>query len=186
MKLQPGDHVAQKDLTDEQYHAIAKKFMEAGALSAAYSPDCRSSGNAFFGWDARDNTIYFFRSLDVFTGRLLTPSQILEDDNGWFERGELPPVGIECEINEPRKDFHGRKIHIFSHYNGCAFGWDDIEQGAYHSDKPYEFRPIKSDRDKAIEKAADVIGKALMSRDQLGTLFDHGLLKLPEGESNER
>jgi len=69
----------------------------------------------------------------------------------WHELGIFPPVGIDCEINEPNMIYHGRKIHVFAHYNGHAFAWDDLEQAAYHSDDPSEFRPIQTEKQKTIK-----------------------------------
>lgn len=69
----------------------------------------------------------------------------------WHENGEFPPVGTECEINEPSMSYDGRKVHVFAHYNGRAFAWDPIENSAYHSDKPSEFRPIQTEKQKTIK-----------------------------------
>lgn len=81
----------------------------------------------------------------------------LEKEPSWHELGIFPPVGIDCEINEPNMSYHGRSIHVFAHYNGRAFAWDEIEGAAYHSDDPSEFRPIQTEKQKIIKEIMDIL-----------------------------
>ncbi|MGL5219614.1 MAG: hypothetical protein ACRC8G_09070 [Plesiomonas shigelloides] len=82
-------------------------------------------------------------------------------DATWHERGELPPVGVECEINgavsqELRKDnLEWTRCVILSHTSfpggapiavakcdeEASFGWGTAKK----------FRPIRTERDEAIE-----------------------------------
>ncbi|WP_323994751.1 hypothetical protein [Aeromonas hydrophila] len=84
----------------------------------------------------------------------------------WFERGELPPVGIWCEAScdgaEPEKckviAYHKQQVAVqWSQFNhGCL---DVLEMPGW------AFRPIRPDRDKAIE---EMIGSVL-------AVMNHGL-----------
>lgn len=91
-----------------------------------------------------DSCAYDFSNTKNFGGLEKIPS--------WHELGIFPPVGTECEINEPKMSRDGRKVHVFAHYNGLAFAWDDVEQAAYHSDDPSEFRPIQTEKQKIIKE----------------------------------
>ncbi|WP_273767332.1 hypothetical protein [Aeromonas hydrophila] len=72
-------------------------------------------------------------------------------DGGWFERGELPPVGIRCEayIDQPPQWI---EAEIVAHRDGFAIGWCNSVMKGCHGDKASEFRPIRTERDNAIEE----------------------------------
>nr|WP_289108737.1 hypothetical protein [uncultured Halomonas sp.] len=81
--LQPGDYIATKDLTEDEYHAVARAFMAAGATDTGI--DLSDVGD-LLGWDVRDNEFYHgsddsYYKQEVFTGRQLTLSQILSATN---------------------------------------------------------------------------------------------------------
>lgn len=71
-------------------------------------------------------------------------------DGGWFERGELPPVGIRCEayIDQPPQWI---EAEIVAHRDGFAIGWCNSVMKGCHGDKASEFRPIRTDRDELVE-----------------------------------
>ena len=97
-----------------------------------------------------------FTSIEDNQDQVLTQQQ----DNGWFERGELPPVGTVCEVlwNEGRMEYlrtkvfgvneHGQPIHRFDE------GPNKFE---YQADPLVTilgtrvFRPIRTERDVLIE-----------------------------------
>lgn len=87
----------------------------------------------------------------------MSQQQEMKQDNGWFERGELPPVGVECEMKHKystpdwaRPGFEpvvivasGKDLFISSGtdlYRETVGSWDE-----------YEFRPIRTEREVAIE-----------------------------------
>lgn len=73
-------------------------------------------------------------------------------DNSWHEKGELPPAGTECVIF-PRCD----KARITYMGNGVAC-YVDLSNGMEYScaTSSFEFRPIKSEREKFVENACKV------------------------------
>lgn len=77
-----------------------------------------------------------------------------EPDNSWFEKGEFPPAGAECEVK-----FEGawRKTTIVGMFgHDCVFVSNDFSPCVYDSFKSKSnFRPIKSDCQKFIESAID-------------------------------
>ena len=78
-------------------------------------------------------------------------------NNEWFECGELPPVGTECEIKMPRiwkkckimgsAEEYGIPV-VLVQVGKRAF----LTSGTHHS-----FRPIKSEREKAIDEIKSII-----------------------------
>ena len=70
-------------------------------------------------------------------------------DNSWHEKGELPPVGTECEYNSAGDKWH--QVEITAH---AKLGLCFIEKGCagenYTSRDASKFRPIKSEREHLI------------------------------------
>ena len=114
----------------------------------------------------------------------------------WYERGELPPVGCECEwvdesgIDGPdgalypcigdvvsvcahRETPGGEVIAIFTwpHNNGLLVA---------ASRMPSDFRPIRTEREKAIEEMANLIAKSVFgsAKCQAEKLYDSGYRKV--------
>ncbi|MNG70316.1 hypothetical protein D3C79_286980 [compost metagenome] len=69
----------------------------------------------------------------------------------WHKNGELPPVGEVCEAYI---DYHRQwiKAEIVAHKDGFAIGWCKSLMKGCHGDKAYEFRPLRTERDKAIDE----------------------------------
>ncbi|WP_429069093.1 hypothetical protein [Aeromonas veronii] len=86
-------------------------------------------------------------------------------NNHWFDRGELPPVGVECEFHggarvgrewpDSLKD--GAKVKVLCHYTPCmrpvaVFSFD-IPGGKLTSQASEAcFRPIRTERDLAVDE----------------------------------
>lgn len=115
-------------------------------------------------------------------------------DNSWYENGELPPVGSKCIVDSiacpgafPRS-FHGMKVDINFHMvdkssNEIAvFSMVDPEDRdclKFHGMVKGCFRPIKSDRELAIEAAVNELSDTIHLKGNVmhiaGLLFDAGL-----------
>ena len=76
-------------------------------------------------------------------------------DATWHERGEMPPVGTRCEalITSERKWV---EIEVVCHRDGFILGWCLKERCGYHGDDPTDFRPIRTERDLAIDEMMKV------------------------------
>lgn len=76
--------------------------------------------------------------------------QEVKQDNGWFERGELPPVGVECEILGAFEHYQKwTKCKIIAEHNGSIFAanersWVNVKHGER------KFRQIRTERDELI------------------------------------
>lgn len=162
MKLQPGDYVSTQGMTEKQYHAIAKRFIEAGAHPNEHcSYKDPLSDWIFIGW-MHGCGFAHWNNPDEFCipNRLLTIDQILSDQPEWDGTG-LPPVGavVEYALNGSDSWF---KCEIISHdrlviqcphlENECCDGLQVIRD-----EKNIRFRPIRSDRDKAIDDLVSVM-----------------------------
>lgn len=69
----------------------------------------------------------------------------------WHKKGELPPVGEVCEayIDYPPQWI---ETEIIAHKDGFAAGWCKSVMKCCHGDKAHEFRPLSTERDKAIDE----------------------------------
>ena len=69
----------------------------------------------------------------------------------WHKNGELPPVGEVCEayIDYPPQWV---ETEIVAHKDGFAIGWCKSVMKGCHGDKAHEFRPLSTERDKAIDE----------------------------------
>ena len=99
----------------------------------------------------------------------------LAEGGDWHKNGELPPVGEVCEayIDYPPQWI---ETEIVAHKDGFAIGWCKSVMKGCHGDKAHEFRPLRTERDKAINEMmehCDYLG----SRDFAGKLFDAGYRK---------
>ena len=71
----------------------------------------------------------------------------MKQDNGWFERGELPPVGEVCEILGAFGHYQEWfECKIIAEHNGSVFAanersWMNVRKGAR------QFRPLRTERD---------------------------------------
>lgn len=80
--------------------------------------------------------------------------QDMKQDNGWHERGELPPVGVECEIDLGAK---WRKAFVVGHnYTGRIVV--EVDTCDFIVADGCTFRPIRTERDDLIEMLADFDG----------------------------
>lgn len=101
---------------------------------------------------------------------------ITTQDNSWHERGELPPVGTVCEVKT--KTFKGwMKCFVVgkSSRGDTVIECDDC---AFIIDSTYEFRPLRPERENAIDAACEAIGG--VGEDDLlviEKLYDAGMLK---------
>ena len=102
-----------------------------------------------------------------------------EVDNSWYERGELPPVGCECEIKH--KCWTGfQRITVVAITKEYAIVEDDsvVTREQHYYLRDMIFRPHRTKREKAIDAACGAIGKVDESGLlMLERLYDAGLLK---------
>ena len=100
-------------------------------------------------------------------------------DNSWHERGELPPVGVPVELwvgglFAYNCEFITRRRHHYVMWNLDA---DRPDASDYMNS---EFRPLRTEREKAIDAACDVICKKGVNDFERGVitkLYDAGMLK---------
>ena len=116
-----------------------------------------------------------------------------EVDNSWHEREELPPVGCECEwVDESGVDGVdgvvypqlGDVVTIHAHadtpggYTIAIFTWArGSGLGVAASRMQEDFRPIRTEREKAIDAACKAIGGVIGARLVIERLYDAGMLK---------
>ena len=104
-----------------------------------------------------------------------------EVDNSWHERGELPPVGCECEVfvSDENKWMHFEVIAI---RDGHVLGWCREGSCGFQSNDKSEFRPLRTEREKAIDEMANLIAKSVFgsAKCQAEKLYDAGYRKVSQ------
>ena len=98
----------------------------------------------------------------------------MKQDNGWYERGDLPPVGTECEIDLGAK---WRKAFVVGrNYTGRIVV--EIDTCDFIVADGCTFRPIRTEREVAIEEMCNVAGlDGLVFGLVAGELYDAGYRK---------
>ena len=114
--------------------------------------------------------------------------------NEWFERGELPPVGEAVLYSTTRYQESKPAIEIGNWYRGIIIAYHDgfvwTSDNGIRSLEITKFRPIRTEREKAIEAAisaaSDGLGHASYGVGHVNlviianSIYDAGLLRLPE------
>lgn len=194
IKLQAGDYVASFGVSLKQYEELGNRFIDDGCARCEFPAVGCPEGypkQDFFGW-ANNCGGLFHGNKNPFKGRLLTYSEIMELDEKEIDHGEVrmkPAAHENIEWCGKRGGFW-----VKSRVVDCT-----AEQICllHHSDQKYKphkmevfyfndinIRPIKSGREKAIEKAVEHLPFVGINEDSanefLGKLYDAGLLKLPK------
>jgi len=108
-----------------------------------------------------------------------------ESSGDWYEKGGLPPVGTECEVLNPElhnSKWENCKILYIGKFI-CVYDSDSCnERVGKHDLYNIQFRPIKTDRERAIKAARDLIS-ANLEKNTFDVLYDAGLLRLPEDKN---
>lgn len=78
-------------------------------------------------------------------------SEVTIKVSDWHKNGELPPVGEVCEAFVYEDDSWS-EVEIIAHKDGIAIGWSSIDQLTHQSRNEKSFRPLRTERDKAIDE----------------------------------
>lgn len=95
----------------------------------------------------------------------------------WHKSGELPPVGEVCEayIDYPPQWV---ETEIVAHKDGFAIGWCKSVMKGCHGDKAHEFRPLRTEREKAIDEMVDCLSSRWANCEAIAAhLYENGYRK---------
>ena len=95
-------------------------------------------------------------------------------DNSWYERGELPPVGTICKMIDDKNTW--LECEIVAHKNSFCIGWISSRNAPFYTDDKSEFRPFHTERENVIKQMDEALrnrGSAI-SDVILGELYDAG------------
>lgn len=131
-------------------------------------------------------------SIEDNQGQVMTQhEEAKQQNNSWFEHGELPPVGVVVTLNEDinpneywehhvgaelmivahDKDFRGSNIAVYSFV-------DEDGYKEYHGLVARCFRPIRTEREKAVEEMCADISERWANCDELAKhLINKGWVK---------
>ena len=90
-----------------------------------------------------------------------------EADNSWHERGEFPPVGCECEFCNSDDEWadwlHSVFVGFDSTGNGVVSVFGDDKGVLWISNNSTDFRPLRTEREEAIDEIAALVRDGLVS-----------------------
>ena len=101
-----------------------------------------------------------------------------QQDNSWYERGEFPPVGTICEMIDDKNTW--LECEIIYHRNGACIGWISSRKAPFYTYDKSEFRPLRTEREKAIDEMISVTLAVInqdTQRQMFGMLYDAGYRK---------
>ena len=152
-------------------------------------------GNTYVVWnldadrpDCADSLNSEFRPVRTEREKMQKQAAQPAQDNSWHERGELPPVGCECQFFSDGYDaewfdwciFHGLATCgglIIEHHHRTSPSRVTVE---LFDPLSTEFRPLRTEREKAIDEMADLIAKSVFgsAKCQAEKLYDAGYRKV--------
>lgn len=109
----------------------------------------------------------------------------------WFEAGELPKAGECCEhkFQNPDVSWQIVQVNYISEKHAILTILDDGNECHADSFKAADFRPVRTDKEKAIDAAARVCTGVniatttdSLTMKTLNKLYDAGLLRLPDNK----
>ena len=102
-----------------------------------------------------------------------------EVDNSWHERGELPPVGVPVELWFGGSFAYNCEFIGMRGYNYVLWNLDDDKPDCADSMNS-QFRPLRTEREKAIDEMANLIAKSVFgsAKCQAEKLYDAGYRKV--------
>ena len=83
-----------------------------------------------------------------------------EVDSSWHERGELPPVGVPVELWFGGSFAYNCEFISTRGYDYVLWNLDDDKPDCADSMNS-QFRPLRTDREKAIDEMASLIAKSV-------------------------
>ena len=103
-----------------------------------------------------------------------------EVNNSWYERGELPPVGTTCEMIDDKNTW--LECEVISHKDGSCIGWIPSRKAPFYTYDKSDFRPIRTEREKAIDEMANLIARSVFgsAKCQAEKLYDAGYRKVSQ------
>ncbi|MGP9419311.1 hypothetical protein ACT3RT_10015 [Ewingella sp. AOP9-I1-14] len=114
------------------------------ATSTMFNPACHTKPDFWGGEYGHRNYIESER-------RPITEPDVNQQLNTEWSGEGLPPVGIECEMQNDECKWI--PVDIIAHKDGFAFGWSYDYRLVFFSDAAFEFRPIRSAEDVARDEA---------------------------------
>ena len=103
-------------------------------------------------------------------------SEVTIKVSDWHKNGELPPVGGVCEAFVYEDDSWS-EVEIIAHKDGIAIGWSSIDQLTYQSRNEKSFRPLRAERDKAIDEMVSLAEPLATYKAFAGAIYDAGYRK---------
>ena len=99
-------------------------------------------------------------------------------NNDWYERGELPPVGIDCQMQRKVEPFKAGKVVFYGEH---IFVWRNSDTGleCVETVRSVKFRPLPTETDKLVDEAMLLFSQTEVTSDAKKGI-EHAVQKLIE------
>lgn len=197
MKIEKGDYVSLKGLTEDQYHEAAKVFLSFGFDSGEYpnpnylSCETAKLGVAQFGLF---NSQLYHSTVDgystILNGRELSIDELLQPTPKYWDGKGEPEVGQEVKIeiallgvSKRIMEFNHKTVKVIGKFNtddglkGIVINHSLIGHASITDFKEL-IKPIKSEREIAIEEMLKIHYKSNGDRETMGSIYDAGYRKV--------
>lgn len=163
-----SDPYLMRDLTADWNHAIAFRITDLRykpKQPESHSNPVKDKADVLFALsDAMDvatdaGMLDISRSISAIC-KVVKGEEMPSVDNLWHDKGELPPIGVECEVYGALGQYNEwHKCEIFA----VEFGRVFIKNDKGFTDRSItniRFRPIKTEKDKFVEAAVEIMTKS--------------------------
>lgn len=151
--------------------------LKLGISSGAIDVEKFSSGAVRFNYQG--NRYRVSSGLDLNVEKVDGACLVTDSDARQLEkllRGEqwdgtgLPPVGTICQMRDDNDKWVD--VEIIANHKGFAHGWQDSTEDTYYSNKPSEFLPRRTEREKAVEKIQQVLNVGHNTDEDAENIYD--------------
>ena len=152
------------------------------------------SGDSFFPLDFVEKVVVNNETERKVEAEMTSDKEITIKVSDWHKNGELPPVGEvcifdpaggECYFNDDELKAKGHNVYIIAHTNYkktsgsvAVFKWDLDDCCGVSSANACSFRPLRTERDKAIDEMMSVAAENWGNlQDCCERLYEYGYRK---------
>jgi hypothetical protein len=186
----PGDYVRIDGMSKDQHDSIANAFMDAGFASGEYNGNHKHY--SYLGISVHTKSLFYAAWVgegnSTLNGRELSLSGLLGDEEGVWSGDGLPPVGVTVQYSA---DYSTPGTLAGEWYSGKVVAYHEgfvwLSDNGIRPTEKLKFRPLKSEREIAIEEIEDIHkqwmkGKSMEVSDFFGLIYDAGFKKSKDAE----
>lgn len=149
--------------TDMSEQAVTEIIQELPAVTPEFKPSIEDANR-------------LAQEFKLFTSIEDSQEQDMQQDNGWFERGELPSVGERCVLHTAENN--GEQVMFIGVTSDGHPIFETVQKRVFVERGEYKFTPIRTERELAIDRMQSDIAERWANCEELAKhLVDKGWVK---------